>query len=70
MPRVQGVEVGGECGKRENCHPKNEVSGIRDQVSGTRSVGRKLTAEEMKAATQNQVSVDSDQLSVTRWRGG
>jgi hypothetical protein len=32
-------EPDGECGKPENCHPKNQVSGARDQVSVTRSRG-------------------------------
>ena len=39
-PRLGG-ETEGECGKRESCHPKNQVSVDRDQVSvtGTRPDG-------------------------------
>ena len=38
--RRPGGETEGECGKRESCHPKKQVSGDRGQVSVTRWRGK------------------------------
>ena len=53
-------EVQGECGKPEYCHPKNQVSVDRDQVSVTRSRGgdggttrgQRASVENARIATQ------------------
>ncbi len=70
MTRSRGEDAEGECEKRESCHPKTGSWELEAGSCERAHAGKKLTAEEMKAATQNQVSVDRDQLSVTRSDGG